>query len=203
MSTDEQENDGHRAPPERTPAPGPAFPGDRLRNAKELDDIADEKELWEGGFSGKAMIGSWVAGITITVIILVVMLMVQQLRSQSIAWYVATGLVGVMWIYLVGLMFYRKWGMRYELTTQRLKHREGILFRKLDRIELLDIDDVIYRQGPVQAIMGVGNITISSSDKSHPELTLLGIANVREVADLIDDARRTERRKRGLHIESI
>ena len=100
-------------------------------------------------------------------------------------------------------MTYRKLGMHYEVSSQRLKHREGILFRKLDRIELIDIDDVVYRQGPIQAIMGVGNITIKSSDSSHPVLDMYGIANIREIADLIDDARRTERRKRGLHIESI
>ena len=46
-------------------------------------------------------------------------------------------------------------------------------------------------------------IIIRSSDSSHPELVMSGIGDVRKVADLIDDARRAERRKRGLHIESI
>ena len=93
--------------------------------------------------------------------------------------------------------------MHYELTSQRLKHREGILVRSMDRIELIDVDDVMYKQGPIQAMLGVGNITVKSSDSSHPELVLYGIENIREVADRIDDARRDERRKRGLHIEAI
>ena len=52
-------------------------------------------------------------------------------------------------------------------------------------------------------MFGVGSIKISSSDRSHPELVLLGIEDVKNIADTIDDVRRKERRRRGLHIESI
>ena len=82
-------------------------------------------------------------------------------------------------------------------------HRDGILVRQMDRIEMIDIDDVSYRQGPIQILLNVGSIRIVSSDTSHPQLDMPGIADVRMVADLIDDARRNERRNRGLHIESI
>jgi hypothetical protein len=43
-------------------------------------------------------------------------------------------------------------------------------------------------------------VTLLSSDKSDPELVLRGITPVAEVADKIDDVRRKERRRRGLHI---
>jgi hypothetical protein len=42
-----------------------------------------------------------------------------------------------------------------------------------------------------------------SSDTSDPKLFLKGIDDVKRVADLIDDARRSERRKRGMYIESV
>ena len=70
-------------------------------------------------------------------------------------------------------------------------------------IEVIDIDDVTYTQGVVQRIVGVGTIKISSTDRTHPELALLGIDDVERIADMIDDVRRQERRRRGLHIESI
>ena len=79
----------------------------------------------------------------------------------------------------------------------------GILSRRTDRIELIDIDDVSYVQGIIQRVLGVGSIKISSSDRSHPELTMIGIDQVEKIADMIDDARRLERRRRGLHIEAI
>jgi len=97
----------------------------------------------------------------------------------------------------------RKLGVHYELTSQRFIHKAGILSRRTDRIELIDIDDVSYVQGIVQRMLGIGSIKITSSDRSHPELSMLGIDGVERVADMIDDARRAERRRRGLHIEAI
>jgi hypothetical protein len=52
-------------------------------------------------------------------------------------------------------------------------------------------------------MLGVGTVRITSSDRSTPEFVLVGIEDVRKVAVLIDEARRNERRKRGVHIESI
>lgn len=179
------------------------LPGNGMQSGKDVEAVGDARALWQGGFSGKSMIGSWAFAVSITILVLIVMMLIEPLREAVNAWLVGGGLIATVWLYLIGVMFYRKWGMHYELTSQQLKHREGIFFRQLDRIELIDIDDVNYRQGPVQAVLGVGNIKIRSSDTSHPELTMYGIANIREVADLIDDARRTERRKRGLHIETI
>jgi len=51
--------------------------------------------------------------------------------------------------------------------------------------------------------VGVGTIRIVSSDRSHPDFSLPGIENARRVAEQFDDARRAERRRRGLHIEQI
>lgn len=179
------------------------LPGDRMQPPKDMEAVGDARPLWQGGFSGKSMIGSWASAASITILVLIVMMLIEPMRENANAWLAAAGIIAIVWLYLIGVMFYRKWGMHYELTSQQLKHREGIFFRQLDRIELIDIDDVNYRQGPVQAVLGVGNIRIKSSDSSHPELTMYGIANIKEVADMIDDARRTERRKRGLHIETI
>ena len=162
-------------------------PNDRFQPPKDIEDVSEACALWEGGFSGKSMFGSWAMAAGVTVLILIVMMLIESLRSNSIVWYVAVALILILWLYLIGVLFYRKLGMHYQLTSQQLKHREGILFRKLDRIELIDIDDVNYRQGPIQALLGVGNINVKSSDTSHPELVLYGIANIREVTDMIDD----------------
>jgi len=109
----------------------------------------------------------------------------------------------VLWIFLGVAFAYKKLSVHYELTTQRFIHKSGILKRVTDRIEVIDIDDVTYEQGIVQRMLGVGTIRINSSDRTHPVLVLSGIDGVQGVADTIDDVRRKERRKRGLHIESI
>ena len=82
-------------------------------------------------------------------------------------------------------------------------HKRGILRRVTDRIELIDIDDVTFAQGIVERMLGVGTITVTSSDRTHPKFDMPGIDSVNKIAGEIDDLRRDERRRRGLHIESI
>jgi membrane protein YdbS with pleckstrin-like domain len=157
-----------------------------------------EQSLWAGGYSSKAMFGTWLALIVGTVAAIAV-----AIWSESITWRHVTLLIIAAWV--VGLLVYcyRRLGLRYELTSQRFMHQQGILSRQTDRIEVIDIDDVTFRQGPIERLIGVGSIAIVSSDRSHPELKMRGIDNVKQIATLIDDVRRKERRRRSVHIESI
>lgn len=91
----------------------------------------------------------------------------------------------------------------YVLTNQRLIHRHGILTRHHRRIEVIDIDDVNYRQSILEWIVGVGTLELFSSDLTDPIIEMPGIDCVGEVAQVIDDARRAERVRRGIHVEAI
>jgi len=55
----------------------------------------------------------------------------------------------------------------------------------------------------MERMFGVGTIKLLSSDTSDPSLVLRGIDNVQQVASMIDNARRDERRKRGLYMETV
>ncbi|MEO8496756.1 MAG: PH domain-containing protein [Planctomycetota bacterium] len=172
-------------------------PKDRFKEsaeARQADNAEDqEQDLWSGGYSGKAMYGTWLLGGLVTI----------GLVAGAFAFPPVAFGIPVPLIFLVGMLAYKKMSVHYQLTTQRFVHKKGILVRTTDRIEVIDIDDVTYQQGIVQRMLGVGTIKISSSDRTHPELVLSGIDGVAAVADQIDDVRRKERRKRGLHIESI
>ena len=89
------------------------------------------------------------------------------------------------------------------LTNQRLVHHYGILTRVTNRIEVIDIDDIKFTQNILERILGVGTIQILSTDVSDPKLVIRGIDDVKRVFALMDDARRDERRKRGMYIETV
>lgn len=161
-----------------------------------------EIDLWSGTYSSKAMIGSWIMALVVSVAALITILMIRELRTSPMVWVFGSGAVVLLWVALAFTAAYQKLGHRYELTNVRLKHRDGILFRTQNRLELIDVDDVLFRQGPIQSMLRVGDIVIESSDKSHPQLVLRGIANVANVVDMIDDARRKERRRHGLHVNN-
>ncbi len=158
-----------------------------------------EKSLWKGGYSPKTMYGTWVISAIATIGILIA---VAMLGGSSTVWYIAGAGILIWWVLVIATYLYRRFSMHYELTTQRFVHQNGILLRQTDRIEVIDLEDVSYTQGIIQRMLGVGTIRLTGRDRTHPELVIYGIDKVPEIASLIDDVRREERRRRSLHIES-
>lgn len=173
-------------------------PAERLMGRKDVDEPEDV--VWEGHYSGKAMIGYWVLAIVISAALMIGNLV---LSGGSMAWLIAGIAIALIWGAALVCLAYRKMDKKYTLTDHRFIHKSGIISRVTDRIEVIDMDDVIFRQGLVQRLVNVGTIKILSSDSSHPELLLRGIDNVKQVANLIDGCRRQERRRRGLYVESV
>ncbi|MFK7738619.1 MAG: PH domain-containing protein [Pirellulaceae bacterium] len=183
-------------------------PKDQFSSAakEKIDDarsVPPERSLWKGGYSPKAMYGAWVISGLATIGLIVAGVMFATGDNASTIWMVIGTIIIAWWVITIGVYIYRRIGMHYELTTQRFIHEAGILMRTTDRIEVIDIDDVSFTQGIIQRMLGVGKIRITGSDRTHPELVLYGIDKVPEIASLIDDVRREERRRRSLHIESI
>lgn len=186
-------------------------PAEQLENASlnpsiQPQAMEPETDLWTGGFSPKAMIGTWLLSALFSVAVLVVLVMAPSLFGDQVPpkvlWSVGVGIVIAWWAIAIASYAYRRISVGYKLTNQRFIHKHGILVRTTDRIELIDIDDVAFSQGLVQRMLGVGTIRVTSSDRSHPTLSLLGIDEVDRVSGMIDDARRKERRRRSLHIEA-
>lgn len=176
---------------------GDATPKDQFVDKLPRPGDAPENDLWHGGYSGRAMYGTWLLLLGATIGAIVLAVFVPPLVT------VLGIVVPLLWVSQLFVLAYRKLAIRYQLTCQRFVHRSGIFHQRTDRIEVIDIDDVVVTQTLPQRIFGVGTIRLASSDRSHPELLMPGIANVDSVAALIDDTRRTERRRRGIHIETI
>jgi membrane protein YdbS with pleckstrin-like domain len=160
----------------------------------------EEEVLWQGQFSKLAMIGAWIAAGLFTIALIAVGVFA---AFTGMAWAISAGVVALVWIGLVLRLLYLQLSLHYYLTSQRFIHERGLLWREIDRIETIDIDDVAVQQGPIERMLGIGSVRLKSSDASTPEFTIQGIEDVRRVASLIDDARRQERRKRGMYIESV
>lgn len=166
-----------------------------------LGAVSDREEvLWEGRFSKLAMIGAWVGAGALT-LAAVVAGAVYGLDGRG--WGILAGVIALVWVVLFLRLLYLQYTVSYALTNQRFVHERGLLWRQVDRIETIDIDDVTVTQGPVQRMLGIGNVHMVSSDRSTPRFHLVGIEDARRVATIIDEARRTERRKRGVHIEQV
>src|SRR5215213_10492146 len=70
--------------------------------------------------------------------------------------------------WLIVPIFYAVWrwlvlkNMRYELTTERLKLRQGVLNKRLDEVELYRVRDYRLEQPLLIRIFGLSNITLGT-----------------------------------------
>jgi uncharacterized membrane protein YdbT with pleckstrin-like domain len=188
------------SPPDNSFPTTPAAAIERMAGVNSGDRDEPEKELWQGRYSSKAMLGAWMVSGLISLTILV--LGIIWLRSLA-GWLVLAAVILLPWIYNLSVLCYRRWSIRYRLTSQRFIHESGILRRVNNRIEVLDMDDISFEQTVFERLMGVGTIRIVSTDRSDPAFTIVGVDDVKTVSELFDDARRLERRRRGLHVEQI
>ncbi len=171
------------------------------QRAADTAPASAERSLWRGGYSAKAMYGTWLISALVTGAAAVALVMFGDRHPAILP--AGGAAIAAWWCIAIGTYIYRRMSVSYELTSQRFIHQRGILVRRTDRIEVIDIDDVSFTQGIIQRMLGVGTISLSSSDRTHPELRLNGIDQVNVVSNMIDDVRRDERRKRSLHIESV
>jgi len=91
------------------------------------------------------------------------------------------------WLILPLLIILWKWldikNTKYELTTQRLLTRHGILNKKTDELELYRIKDYKLDQPFFLRMFSLCNIILVTSDRSHPQLVLKAISNGEEILD--------------------
>jgi uncharacterized membrane protein YdbT with pleckstrin-like domain len=63
----------------------------------------------------------------------------------------------------------------YELTTQRLRTRTGILNKHFDELELYRVRDYKLEQPFIQRLFSLSTVILTTSDKSNPLLVLKAI----------------------------
>ena len=179
-----------------------ASPADKLRasqSAAAASASDPEQTLWHGGYSFKAMYGYWLLALVVSVAAIVASVML----PNPITWLVAAVVAAAIWVVFGLYYLIMRLSVDYTLTNQRFIHKYGLLSRVTNRVEVIDIDDVTYEQGLFERMFGVGTIKMLSSDVSDPKLLLRGIDDVQRVSELIDRARREERRRRGLYVETV
>lgn len=169
----------------------------RVQAAAARAEPVEETEIWKGSYTPQAMLGTWIGIALLTVVLIAVSVIVPP------AALVALPLAVLLWVAGGLLLMYRRLSIHYRLTSRRFFCERGILSRTTDRMDVIDMDDVSVQQDLLGRMLGFGTIRIVSSDRTSPDLKILGVADVQKVADLFDGVRLTERRRRGLFVEQI
>jgi uncharacterized membrane protein YdbT with pleckstrin-like domain len=73
----------------------------------------------------------------------------------------------------------------YTVTNQRVMIETGMMSKNLSEIDLRYIDDTQFRQGVTDRMLGIGYVTIISSDKATPSCVLRGVRDPRALREMI------------------
>ncbi|MBN2447647.1 MAG: PH domain-containing protein [Phycisphaerae bacterium] len=169
------------------------------RDGEQLDP-ANEQDLWRGRASWKTLYPTLVLWALLTIVVCVLLKM--SAESWQPMWWGLLVCVVVL-IVLVIRGAYRIIARSYRITTQRLFIRRGIMTQTVDQTELLRVDDVSMRQTLLERVLGIGQVSITSSDRSDQKITLTGIAEPALVQEHIRRHTRMVQGKRTLFMEQL
>jgi uncharacterized membrane protein YdbT with pleckstrin-like domain len=77
---------------------------------------------------------------------------------------------------------------RYRITNQRVVIESGVLAKRIDELDMRTVEDLDFRQSALERLLGIGDITVISSDRTDARTRLVGIAQPRELRELLRNA---------------
>lgn len=112
------------------------------------------------------------------------------------------------WLVIPLFIILWKWlvvrNTKYELTTERLRMRHGVLNKNLDELELYRVRDYKLDQPFFLRLFSLSNIVLQTSDKSHPTVVIEAIPDGEELREQFRthvEACRTRKGVREVDIE--
>jgi uncharacterized membrane protein YdbT with pleckstrin-like domain len=106
------------------------------------------------------------------------------------------------WLVFPVLIALWKWlvikNTRYVLTDQRLFTYRGVLNKHTDELELYRIKDYAQFKPLLMRMVGLGIVTLITSDRTTPTVSLKGILEADKVQGMIRDQTEASRIRRGV-----
>ncbi len=91
--------------------------------------------------------------------------------------------------------------IRYEISSEELRHYSGILHRKHEFIEHYRIKDFAVDRPLIYRLFGLGNLTIYTSDKTTPVFKMEAIKNPRKIYKTLREL--VEQNRREKHVFEV
>lgn len=163
--------------------------GPTVAASQPAQQTGPEQTLWHGSPSWLLLLGKiiWLAIVAIGAPIAVSWASNRfQPDPQVMRWVWIAVLAVILWrLGHVLVAYARIRSTAYSVTNQRVIIETGIAEKKVEDIDLRYIDETNFRQRLVERMLGIGNVTIVSSDKVAPMYVLRGIPDPRALRELI------------------
>jgi uncharacterized membrane protein YdbT with pleckstrin-like domain len=156
-----------------------------------MEKTAEEHIIWEGSQSQVLNLGTFISMVMISVIIITLSLMFFPPAAVLAA--VPLGYLFIKWLIVKN--------HRYKVTSERIFYTTGIFSKKTEAMELYRVRDVDMYEPFWQRMFKLGNIAVTSSDKTAQNFVLKAVPNPAELMNNIRkhvELRRDIKRVRGI-----
>jgi len=157
-----------------------------------------EETVWRGSVSQWKNSGFFVLQLSLAAAIVILFVTVRRQSSdlRNFAPYILI-LLAVP-IFIAGKRYLQTKCKIYELTSERLKMREGVFSKLTDTLELYRVKDIETRQPFVYRLCGIENVQLNTSDTSSPFVLIQAIPHRVGLGDKIRNQVEIIRQQKGV-----
>jgi uncharacterized membrane protein YdbT with pleckstrin-like domain len=140
-----------------------------------------ERVIFEGHPSWRAILGFYLKGLLIAVILGVIAKLVASDGTAFLVILVALALTVV-------IGFVKRVATTYTITDRRLNIKRGIVSKEVQETRLERVQNVNYRQSVYQRLMQIGDVDFDTAASDDYNFVFVGVANPGEVVHKVDQA---------------
>jgi len=140
-----------------------------------------ERVIFEGHPSWRAILGFYLKGVVVAVILGVIAKLVGDNGTAFLVILVVLALTVV-------IGFVKRVATTYTITDRRLNIKRGIVSREIQETRLERVQNVNYRQSVYQRLMQIGDVDFDTAASDSYNFVFNGVANPGEVVESVDKA---------------
>jgi uncharacterized membrane protein YdbT with pleckstrin-like domain len=140
-----------------------------------------ERVIFEGHPSWRAILGFYLKGLLVAVILGVIAKLVADDGTAFLVILVVLALT-----VLIG--FVKRVATTYTITDRRLNIKRGIVSKEVQETRLERVQNVNYRQSVYQRLMQIGDVDFDTAASDDYNFIFAGVANPGEVVQAVDKA---------------
>jgi uncharacterized membrane protein YdbT with pleckstrin-like domain len=140
-----------------------------------------ESVIYQGHPSWRAIVGFYLKGILVAVVIAVIVALVE---STGLAIVVGAAIIGIS--ILAG--FIKRVATVYTITDRRLNIKRGIVARNVQETRLQRVQNVNFNQGVYERIMQIGDVDFDTAGTDDSNFVFAGVAQPEQVVEQVDRA---------------
>ena len=143
---------------------------------------SDERALYEGRPSWRALIAFYLIGIGLAIAVVVIL----GVLADELGLAIAIGAAIAALTLVIGYL--RRIATKYLITTQRLRITRGIVSKKVQETRLERVQNVNYEQGVVDRLLGVGTVDFDTAGTDDSEFRFEWVNGPEDVVRAVDRA---------------